>query len=201
MTIQQELDHVVGRDRLPTFDDELSLPYLVAFIKEVTRWQPVVPVAFPHATSKGDVYAGYDIPAGTAFYGNIDALLNDPSLFEDPETFNPSPFLKPHSPVGDNWNGKVEGEFTIPFEFGRRVCPGTHIALQSTFISIARILWAFVRTAPEGGPFDPTKAVVLGLTHMPAPFHINVSLRHAEARRLIENESRDAEIRLREWEY
>ncbi|KAH8986986.1 hypothetical protein EDB86DRAFT_3082576 [Lactarius hatsudake] len=31
--IQEEL----GRDRLPTFDDEGSLPYLVAFVKEVTR--------------------------------------------------------------------------------------------------------------------------------------------------------------------
>ena len=35
--IQAELDSVVGRDRMPTFDDERSLPYLVAFIKEVTR--------------------------------------------------------------------------------------------------------------------------------------------------------------------
>jgi hypothetical protein len=35
--IQAELDDVVGRDRMPTFDDERSLPYLVAFIKEVTR--------------------------------------------------------------------------------------------------------------------------------------------------------------------
>ena len=35
--IQAELDNVVGRDRMPTFDDERSLPYLAAFIKEVTR--------------------------------------------------------------------------------------------------------------------------------------------------------------------
>jgi hypothetical protein len=35
--VQAELDSVVGRDRMPTFDDERSLPYLVAFIKEVTR--------------------------------------------------------------------------------------------------------------------------------------------------------------------
>jgi hypothetical protein len=34
--IQAELDSVVGRDRMPTFDDQRSLPYLVAFIKEVS---------------------------------------------------------------------------------------------------------------------------------------------------------------------
>ena len=35
--IQAELDSIVGRDRMPTFDDEHSLPFLGAFIKEVTR--------------------------------------------------------------------------------------------------------------------------------------------------------------------
>lgn len=35
--IQGELDSVIGRDRMPTFDDEGSLPFLRAFIKEVTR--------------------------------------------------------------------------------------------------------------------------------------------------------------------
>ncbi|KAH9037430.1 cytochrome P450, partial [Lactarius deliciosus] len=136
--IQEELDNVVGRDRLPTFDDEGSLPYLVAFIKEVTR-RVFLPLAILHATSKSDVYAGYDIPAGTTVYGNIEyRTCQGPSLFEDPETFNPSRFLKPHSPIGGNWKGKVEGEFTMPFGFGRRVCPGIHVALQSTFISVAR---------------------------------------------------------------
>ena len=35
--IYAELDSVIGRDHLPTFDDECSLPFLGAFIKEVTR--------------------------------------------------------------------------------------------------------------------------------------------------------------------
>lgn len=35
--VQTELDTVIGRDRMPTFDDERSLPFLRAFIKEVTR--------------------------------------------------------------------------------------------------------------------------------------------------------------------
>jgi cytochrome P450 len=64
-------------------------------------------------------------------------LVMDPNLFDDPETFNPSRFLTPHKPVG-NWNGKVETDFSIPFGFGRRICPGMHVALQTTFISMAR---------------------------------------------------------------
>lgn len=35
--VQTELDSVIGRDRVPMFDDERSLPFLRAFIKEVTR--------------------------------------------------------------------------------------------------------------------------------------------------------------------
>ncbi len=35
--IQAEFDSVVGRDRMPTFDDEHSLPFFGAFIREVTR--------------------------------------------------------------------------------------------------------------------------------------------------------------------
>jgi hypothetical protein len=33
---QAELDHVVGRNRLPTIEDEKNLPYCHAIIKEVS---------------------------------------------------------------------------------------------------------------------------------------------------------------------
>jgi len=199
--IQAELDSVVGRDRMPTFDDERSLPYLVAFIKEVTRWCPVVPLGVPHATTKADVYDGYDIPKGATVYGNIDVLVKDPNLFDDPETFDPSRFLTPHKPAG-NWNGKVESDFTMPFGFGRRVCPGMHVALQSTFISMARIFWAFdMLPSAEGSNIDPTKTVNRGTTREPAPFQFRVRARHHDVERIIESESADADLRLKEWEY
>lgn len=35
---QVEIDHVVGRDRMPRFEDEDALPYVRAFIKEVERY-------------------------------------------------------------------------------------------------------------------------------------------------------------------
>ncbi len=46
---QEELDRVVGHGRLPGFEDEESLPYLSAIIKEVHRWRPTVPagVSYP----------------------------------------------------------------------------------------------------------------------------------------------------------
>jgi len=40
---QDELDSVIGRDRLPTFEDRPRLPFVDAVCKEVLRWNPVVP--------------------------------------------------------------------------------------------------------------------------------------------------------------
>ena len=65
---QAEIDQVVGQDRLPTFEDRASLPYVEALYREIQRWRPVTPLGFPHATVKDDVYKGYYIPSGELIY-------------------------------------------------------------------------------------------------------------------------------------
>jgi len=42
--LHEELDRVVGQDRLPTFDDHVNLRYLEAVRKEGNRWQPLGPI-------------------------------------------------------------------------------------------------------------------------------------------------------------
>lgn len=44
----EEIDRVVGRDRLPNFEDRENLPYINAIVKEVLRWHPVSPLGLPH---------------------------------------------------------------------------------------------------------------------------------------------------------
>jgi cytochrome P450 len=41
---QEELDTVTKRERLPTFEDRLKLPFVDAICKEVIRWRPVAPL-------------------------------------------------------------------------------------------------------------------------------------------------------------
>ncbi|KAF9066785.1 cytochrome P450 [Rhodocollybia butyracea] len=41
---QAEIDGVVGRDRLPTFEDRKSLPYVQSIYREIMRLHPAVPV-------------------------------------------------------------------------------------------------------------------------------------------------------------
>jgi cytochrome P450 len=38
-----EIDRVVGKDRLPDFNDRPSLPYVEAIMRETFRWHPAIP--------------------------------------------------------------------------------------------------------------------------------------------------------------
>jgi cytochrome P450 len=84
---QEELDRVVGRQRLPAGSDIQSLPYITAVITEVLRWRPVAPLGrffsspigfvfipfsgLPHRSTVEDEYQGYRIPKGTLFMVNV----------------------------------------------------------------------------------------------------------------------------------
>jgi hypothetical protein len=56
---QEEIDRVVGPDRLPTMDDEPNLQYIRGYIKETLRWMPTTIIgAVPHAVTQNDYYEG-----------------------------------------------------------------------------------------------------------------------------------------------
>ena len=44
---QAELDTVIGSERLPKLSDRDALPYVMAVIREVLRWHPVVNLSEP----------------------------------------------------------------------------------------------------------------------------------------------------------
>ena len=67
---QAEIDAVVGVGRLPTTADRPLLPYIEAMMKETMRWNPVTPLALPHAVAKDDEYEGYFFKKGTVFMVN-----------------------------------------------------------------------------------------------------------------------------------
>lgn len=93
--LHEEIDRVVGQDRLPTFDDHINLPYLDAVRKEGSRWQPLDPIgrmlivtlksrsnataalAIPHKCKNEDTYKGYVFPANTVFIINLWFVLRD----------------------------------------------------------------------------------------------------------------------------
>ncbi|VDC06014.1 unnamed protein product [Peniophora sp. CBMAI 1063] len=194
---QQELDEVIGKDRLPTFADLGSLPYVCAWIKEVERWRPIAPLAVPHATSRDDVFEGSFIPKGTTVYANIYTMMQDSELFPDPDVFRPERFL----PAGDLPLDPRLRDFTLPFGFGRRLCPGMHVASQSLFIVISRLLWAFdVLPFPGAPPPDSHECISDGLSRAPPIFKFVLQPRTPETISILEMEASDADIRVKEWE-
>lgn len=88
---QEEIDRVVGSDRLPAFADRKNLPYINALLAEVLRWIPIGPLgmthtildiisqttgsstslALPHRSIQDDWYNGYYIPKGSNLIPNI----------------------------------------------------------------------------------------------------------------------------------
>lgn len=75
---QSELATIVGPNRLPEFDDEPSLPYIRALIKEIMRWRAITPVAVPHAVIADDEYEGFRIPKGSVVIGNLASVNSVP---------------------------------------------------------------------------------------------------------------------------
>ena len=68
---QEELDRVVGNERLPELSDRENLPYISALLKELLRWACPGPFGIPKRVMEDDVYKGYRIPAGATVIGNI----------------------------------------------------------------------------------------------------------------------------------
>lgn len=68
---QEEIDRVIGSERLPGFEDRENLPYIDAIVKEILRWNPVGPMGLPHMTTEDDIYEGYLIPKGAVILANI----------------------------------------------------------------------------------------------------------------------------------
>ena len=69
--VQEEVDRVVGSDRLPTTTDVPNLPTVRAIVKEQIRFRSIVAeLGIPHRLSEDDVYEGYFFAKGTVFHAN-----------------------------------------------------------------------------------------------------------------------------------
>ncbi|KAJ7132978.1 cytochrome P450 [Mycena filopes] len=130
---QSEVDGITGTLRLPEFEDRLSLPFVEAVYREVLRWRPVLPLGVAHAASEDDVYQGYFIPKGTAVIPNTWAMTRDESIYPDAERFNPDRFFTEEGKLNDD-------DLVMAFGFGRRICPGRHVASATAWSAIVSLL-------------------------------------------------------------
>ncbi|KAF8607170.1 cytochrome P450 [Ceratobasidium sp. AG-I] len=180
---QAEIERIIGADRLPTYSDRSSLPYVDALYKEVLRWQPLGPFGVPHKYSlkKDDEYLGMRIPAGATVIANAWGMLQDPEIHKDPTAFNPNRFA--------GLAAEPNPEDVI-FGFGRRRCPGIAVAQSSTWLSIALTLAAYnvtPATGSDGKPIIPSIKYSNSTISHPEPFQCNIAVRSERIKRVIED--------------
>jgi hypothetical protein len=193
---QEEIDRVIGPDRLPVMDDLPDLQYIHACMKESLRWMPTTILgAVPHAVTQDDEYMGYFIPKGAGVMNNVWGIHMDPKRHPNPREFNPDRYKDDKQSLGDaaaNPDASKRDAFT--FGAGRRICPGIHVAERSLFLGMSRILWAFdIRPALDesGKEIIPDKdRLTQGFVCMPEEFPARITPRSRER----------AEMVRREWE-
>ncbi|KAH6640612.1 cytochrome P450 [Chaetomium tenue] len=198
---QALLDEVVGKDRLPTFEDRPKLALIDAIASETLRWRPVVVGGVPHFTKVEDNYMGYHIPANSIVLANAFAITRDESVFgPEVDDFVPERWLAEDTastksePSIDVCGMNTTALKDLPqtgFGFGRRICTGRMIARNQLFIQMARMLWAFDVEAgideatgqrPKIDPMNCTE----GFVTLPKPFKAEMRPRGDWVRRVVQ---------------
>ncbi|THH09691.1 hypothetical protein EW145_g1830 [Phellinidium pouzarii] len=195
---QAELDSVIGANRMPEFDDHDSLPYIGAVVRETLRWRPVAILGgTPHAVTADDEYKGMLIPKGSTIFANFAGIMNDSEMFPEPELFRPERFLETRDP-------RLTA-FELPFGFGRRICPGMHLARNSLFINVARLLWAFdiVPALDKSGReiIPDSMNYTDGFNSRPVSFDARFIPRSEKVKNVIKSEYASAQERLGSWSW
>lgn len=194
-----ELDSIIGSSRTPNFDDESRLPYIKALVKEVLRWRPVAVLGgTPHASTEDDFFEDYFIPTGTTILGNSWAINLNEEYYPDPHHFDPTRFLddmlaekaKSSSPTLGKPHPAKAGHSS--FGWGRRICPGADLAMNSLYIALAKILWAYDILPITGATYD-IFAYTEGFNIRPRKFECEICVRSQEHSEVLGRELKDAE--------
>ncbi|CEL63849.1 O-methylsterigmatocystin oxidoreductase OS=Aspergillus parasiticus GN=ordA PE=3 SV=1 [Rhizoctonia solani AG-1 IB] len=178
---QAEMARVIGNDRLPTYADRESLPYIEAVYKEVLRWHPIVPIGVPHVFTsvEDDEFRGMRIPKGSVVFGLIGNMLRNPQVYHEPTVFNPERFM----------GATVMNPEDIIFGFGRRRCPGINVAHSSLWLVIALTLATYNITpalGADGKPETPDMSFTNGTVSHIKPYKCTITPRSSKAVALIE---------------
>lgn len=141
--VAQEVDVVVGKNRLVDESDIPKLPYLQAVVKETLRLHPPGGPFILRESSEDCTIEGYHIPAKTRLLVNVWAISRDPKYWEHPLEFQPERFLTEEGNLKGQFDVRGQHYYFLPFGSGRRGCPGISLALQVVQTSLAAMVQCF----------------------------------------------------------
>ncbi|KAI8139433.1 cytochrome P450 [Fennellomyces sp. T-0311] len=157
--------------RLPRFSERDSLPLLISVQKECIRYKPIGLFTFFHVLEKDIQCQGYLFPKGAWILPTVYAMHRNPELFPEPDTFIPDRFLDNTRTMQSAANGRIEERDHFVFGFGRRVCPGIHLAEVQMFNILTRVFAHCTLEPPINGAVPDLDDVRdAGVTAIPPPY-------------------------------
>ncbi|XP_042871724.1 cytochrome P450 2L1-like [Penaeus japonicus] len=146
--VQQQIDEVVPRDTLPSYQHKSQLPLVEAMIQEVLRAACMVHNGIQRAAQTDTFLGGYFIPKGSWIFGCAGICHVDSRYWDEPQEFRPERFLDQEGKV------KIPKEGLMPFGSGRRSCLGESLSRMEMYIFSAALLQNFTFSPPAGVEVD-----------------------------------------------
>eukprot|EP01018_Ginkgo_biloba_P005219 Gb_05137 [translate_table: standard] len=154
---QEEIESVVGKERIVMESDVPNLEYIQCLVKETLRLHPPLPLLVPHESTENCSVGGYNLPRKTRLMVNVWAIATDPAVWEDPLAFKPERFM------GRDVNVKGQTFGLLPFGSGRRSCPGASLALVVVESTLAQLLHCFEWSVEDIDPRQLDMAEAFGM--------------------------------------
>lgn len=131
------------------------------------------------------------------------AIHFDPSKWTDAQSFDPMRYYKDSLSTAEALNAAdPNNRDHYTYGAGRRVCSGIHVAQNSLFIIMARLMWAFnVKKSRNGSGevIEPTTETESGFLAIPHRFPCHMEPRSKEHGRVVEEAWSDAQKVGLEW--
>ncbi|KAI7852761.1 cytochrome P450 [Circinella umbellata] len=138
--IQQEIDAFVEeKGVLPRYADRDHFSYMISVQKECMRYRTTTNFGVPHVSTEAFEYNGYYIPEDSTIISSMYAMHRNPSVYPEPDKFDPERFMSNTRSMYSAANGPLENRDHYNFGWGRRLCPGTHLAeveMFNAFVSV-----------------------------------------------------------------
>lgn len=168
--IHNEMDtNLIDARQPPTDEDRDRLPYLRATIAEAQRIRSVVPLGIPHGCTADTTIAGFRVPAGSMVIPLQWAVHMNEHSWPQADSFRPERFL---DEAGGDLRTSTDGAF-MPFQTGKRMCPGDELARMMLFAYAAAFLHRFQLRCAAGVNLSGE----VGITLTPPAHTIEFSVR------------------------
>ncbi|KAJ9664888.1 hypothetical protein H2201_004940 [Coniosporium apollinis] len=143
--LREEVDSVLDpAEVVAPYDKVKHLPYLRACLDESLRITPPTTFGLPRRTPpEGAPILGEYIPGNTSVSISAYVAHRDPSVFPDPERYDPDRWLQP--------NSKDMQPYFVAFSAGARGCIGRNISYLEQTVLLASVVHRYEFALPHPG--------------------------------------------------